>query len=115
MYFSIDADPNDLVFVPNATTGINTVVQSVIKTFQPGASILTLNLAYGSSIIRYMSHAGISFVYLLCLGATKKLLKHLAVEYKIRVDEVEITFPLQSAEEVSCKTIVSLLRVCVLL
>ena len=43
-----DAEPTDIVLVPNATTGINTVVQSLIKTFHTGDSIFSLSLTYGT-------------------------------------------------------------------
>jgi hypothetical protein len=43
-----DSDPNDLVFMPNATTGTNTVVMSCVKNMKPGDSIVTLNTAYGT-------------------------------------------------------------------
>ena len=42
-----DADPTDLVFMPNATTGSNTVIMSCVKNLKPGDSIVTLNTAYG--------------------------------------------------------------------
>lgn len=42
-----DADPGDVVFVQNATTGINAVIRSIVKTFQPGDSILLLDIVYG--------------------------------------------------------------------
>ncbi len=42
-----DAEKTDVVFVQNATTAINAVIQSVIKTFQPGDSILMTNITYG--------------------------------------------------------------------
>lgn len=35
------------MFVPNATTGINSIVRSLVKTFEPGDSILMLDIAYG--------------------------------------------------------------------
>lgn len=47
--FFTDADPGDVVFVQNATTGINAVIRSIVKTFQPGDSILLLDIAYGKS------------------------------------------------------------------
>lgn len=43
-----DADPADIVLLPNVTTGNSTVVKSVVKQFLPGNSIYTLNLAYGT-------------------------------------------------------------------
>ena len=45
--FHADADPADLVFIPNATTGNCTVVMSVVKTLKPGDSIAILNTGYG--------------------------------------------------------------------
>ena len=45
-----DADPTDIALVPNASTGTSTVVQRMIKTFQPGDSILTLSTTYGESL-----------------------------------------------------------------
>ena len=35
-----------------------------------------------------------------CLGATKKLLKQVATEYKIHVEEATVVFPVQSDDEV---------------
>ena len=42
----IHAAPEDLVFVPNATTGVNTVVRAL--EFAPGDEILTTDHAYGA-------------------------------------------------------------------
>jgi selenocysteine lyase/cysteine desulfurase len=38
----------DVVFAQNATTGINAVVQSVVKTLKSGDAILMTSLAYGT-------------------------------------------------------------------
>ena len=46
-----DSDPSDLVFMPNATTGTNTVVTSCVKNMKPGDSIVTLNTAYGVFLV----------------------------------------------------------------
>ena len=43
----IDAAKTDVVFVQNASTGNNAVIQSVLRTLKPGDSILTTSVAYG--------------------------------------------------------------------
>jgi isopenicillin-N epimerase len=42
----LQTDPNNLVFVPNATTGINAVLRSY--PFQPGDDVLTTNQEYNA-------------------------------------------------------------------
>ncbi len=42
----LNADPANLVFVPNATTGVNAVLRS--RPFQPGDAILTTNQEYNA-------------------------------------------------------------------
>jgi isopenicillin-N epimerase len=43
----VGADPSELIFVPNATTGVNTVLQSL--RCQPGDELLTTNHEYNAS------------------------------------------------------------------
>ena len=45
-----DADPSDLVLVPNASTGTSSVIQSLADTFKPGEAIFALNVSYGTFI-----------------------------------------------------------------
>ena len=42
----VGADPADLVFVTNATMGVNTVVRSLA--FEPGDELLTINHVYNA-------------------------------------------------------------------
>jgi isopenicillin-N epimerase len=47
----IDATPSDLALVPNVTTGINSVIRSVCKTFSPQDSVIIFNTTYGKSFL----------------------------------------------------------------
>ena len=73
----VGADPDDLAFVPNATTGVNAVVRSLV--FSPGDEILTTDHAY---------------------GACKKTLDYAASRAGARVVAASVPFPLRSEEEV---------------
>ena len=48
-----DCDPTELVLVPNASTGINTVVQAMCKKLGPHDVITILNITYGKSSIPF--------------------------------------------------------------
>ena len=42
-----DCDPRDLVLVPNVTTAMNCVLQSLAKTMNADGSIMFFNITYG--------------------------------------------------------------------
>ena len=60
-----DADPADLVLLPNVTTGNSTVVKSIVKQFLPGNSIYTLNLAYGALLVSQIVFTGTYILHFL--------------------------------------------------
>ncbi|MSP91514.1 MAG: aminotransferase class V-fold PLP-dependent enzyme [Myxococcales bacterium] len=74
----VGADPDDLAFVPNATTGVNTVLANLA--LQPGDELLTTDHVY---------HA--------CQCA----LDHLARRSGARVVTAHVPFPLQAADQVT--------------
>ena len=73
----VGADPADLVFVPNATAGVNTVLRS--RRFVPGDELLVTNHEY---------------------NACRNALNFAAEQAGARVVEVAVPFPLKSAEEI---------------
>jgi isopenicillin-N epimerase len=71
----VGADPDDLVFVPNATTGVNTILRSL--TFERGDELLTTSHEY---------------------NACRNALDFVAARSGARVVVVDIPFPLPSAD-----------------
>lgn len=75
----INAQPNDLVFMQNATTGLNTVFASLERTLKPGDEVLATSLGY---------------------GAVKTMLKRLCERSGAVYREVAIELPLASPEAI---------------
>jgi isopenicillin-N epimerase len=73
----VGADPEDLVFVPNATTGVNAVLRSL--RFQPGDQLLTTNHEY---------------------NACRNALNYVAEREGVQVVVAEIPFPVDSPGQI---------------
>jgi isopenicillin-N epimerase len=73
----IGADPAELVFVPNATTGVNSVLRSLV--FEPGDELLTTSHAY---------------------NACRNALEFVAQRSGAKITIAPIPFPLESADQV---------------
>ncbi len=73
----VGAAAEDLVFVPNATTGVNAVLRSL--TFQPGAELLTTNHEY---------------------NACRNALNYIAERQGLKVVVADIPFPLTSSSQI---------------
>ena len=73
----VGADPQDLAFVPNATTGVNAVLSSL--RFEPGDELLTIDHEY---------------------NAVRNAIAHVAERNGARVVTAAVPFPIGSADEV---------------
>jgi isopenicillin-N epimerase len=77
----VGASPHDLAFIPNATTGINTVLQSLCTQlgFQPGDELLTTSHEY---------------------NASRNALEFVAAQAGATVVIAEVPFPVESDEQI---------------
>ena len=59
----VGADPDDLALVPNATTGVNTVLRSLV--LEPGDEIVTTDHVYNScrNALRWQEERGVKVLY----------------------------------------------------
>ncbi len=73
----VGVDPDDLVFVPNATTGVNTILRSL--SFEAGDELLTTNHEY---------------------NACRNAMEFVAGRSGARVVAVDVPFPVGSSDEV---------------
>lgn len=73
----VNADPTDVVFVPNATTGINSVLRSL--TFEAGDELLTTSHAY---------------------NACRNALEFVAQRWGATIVVADIPFPLKDADQI---------------
>ena len=73
----VKADPADLVFVPNATTGVNSVLRSL--TFEAGDELLTTSHAY---------------------NACRNALDFVAQRWGAKIVVADIPFPVEDAEQI---------------
>ena len=73
----VGADPDEITFVPNATTGVNTVLRSL--TFEPGDELLTTSHEY---------------------NACRNAMDFVAARSGARVVVVDLPFPVESSDQV---------------
>ncbi len=73
----VNADPADLVFVPNATTGVNSVLRSL--TFEAGEELLSTSHAY---------------------NACRNALAFVAQRWSAKIVVVDVPFPVEHAEQI---------------
>jgi selenocysteine lyase/cysteine desulfurase len=75
----IDAAPRDVVLVPNVTTGVNAVVQSVCRQYSAQDTVLIFGTAY---------------------SAVRKCVQQVASETGFSVQELSLSFPLHSSSQI---------------
>eukprot|EP01147_Barroeca_monosierra_P008703 gene8703-1092_t len=76
----LHALPTDMVFVPNATAALSTILHSLGKTLQPGDTILSLDVAYGS---------------------VKKMIRQVCEKTAATSVELPVRFPLNSKQDLT--------------
>lgn len=78
----LGADAQDVAFVDNASMGVSTVVHSLLSVLKPGDELLTTTHVY---------------------NAVRQTMKHVAALCGAVVKEVEVPFPLVSADDVRAR------------
>ena len=95
----LDADPDEVVFIQNATTGIDSVIRSLMKEFQPGDSILMLDIAYGS-IISHVRVYSSSLIYINPTGTVRFVIEDATKDTGVTVTEAVVPLPVKSPQQV---------------
>ena len=75
----VGADPKDMTFVENATTGVNTVIRSLLPDFLKGGEITITNHTY---------------------PAVKNTAKYMSSVTGAKINEIEIPIPIESDEQI---------------
>ena len=100
----LDCDACDVVLVPNVTTAMNCVLQSLAKTMSATDNVMFFNVTYGLSCISCC----LAFWNVPSLvGATKKLLQYIKELVGINLVEVTLSFPIHSPQQVGGVTIIT--------
>ena len=90
------------MLIPNVTTGINIVINSVCQDYSTENTVLFFNTTYGelhNNIINEQ-HVVLLLLLLLCLGAVKKVIDKVSSERGFSAHELILQFPLKSNSQV---------------
>ena len=93
------------MLIPNVTTGINIVINSVCQDYSTENTVLFFNTTYGelhNNIIneQHVVLLLLLLLLLLCLGAVKKVINKVSSERGFSAHELILQFPLKSNSQV---------------